>query len=113
LQMVASGYGVTLLPEVAIDVEVRDERVKLLRFVEPQPRRNIGLAWRPTSSRKADFLELGRILLDSIKCEAVSKCPTRSRRRHCCRQCEGRRRPSGGEPAAWSIVSRTFQVVVY
>jgi len=75
LQMVASGYGVTLLPEVAIDVEVRDERVKLLRFVEPQPRRNIGLAWRPTSSRKVDFLELGRILLDSIKCEAVSKCP--------------------------------------
>ena len=64
LQMVASGYGVTLLPEVAIDVEVRDERVKLLRFVEPQPRRNIGLAWRPTSSRKADFLELGRILLE-------------------------------------------------
>jgi len=75
LQMVASGYGVTLLPEVAIDVEVRDERVKLLRFVEPQPRRNIGLAWRPTSSRKVDFLELGRILLDSIKCERMNKCP--------------------------------------
>src|SRR6478672_157103 len=42
LQMVASGYGVTLLPEVAVDV--RDERVKLLRFVEPQPQRQIGLA---------------------------------------------------------------------
>jgi LysR family hydrogen peroxide-inducible transcriptional activator len=67
LQMVASGYGVTLLPEVAINVEVRDERVKLLRFVEPQPRRNIGLAWRPTSSRKADFLELGEILLQTLK----------------------------------------------
>jgi len=75
LQMVASGYGVTLLPEVAIDVEVRDERVKLLRFVEPQPRRNIGLAWRPTSSRKADFLELGRILLDSLKSQRANKCP--------------------------------------
>jgi hypothetical protein len=33
--------------------------VKLLRFVEPRPRRNIGLAWRSTSSRKADFLEPG------------------------------------------------------
>jgi LysR family transcriptional regulator, hydrogen peroxide-inducible genes activator len=66
LQMVASGYGVTLLPEVAIDVEVRDERVKLLRFVEPQPHRQIGLAWRPTSPRKADFLELGRILLRTL-----------------------------------------------
>jgi hypothetical protein len=25
IRIVASGYGVTLLPEVAIDVEVRDE----------------------------------------------------------------------------------------
>jgi LysR family hydrogen peroxide-inducible transcriptional activator len=69
LQMVASGYGVTLLPEVAVDVEVRDERVKLLRFIEPQPQRQIGLAWRPTSPRKADFLELGQILLRTLKCE--------------------------------------------
>ena len=29
MQMVASGYGVTLLPEVATDAEVRDERIKL------------------------------------------------------------------------------------
>ena len=58
-----AGHGVTLLPEVAIDVEVRDERVKLLRFVEPQPRRNIGLAWRPTSPRKGPFpVELPPIL---------------------------------------------------
>ena len=32
IQMVASGYGVTLLPEVAVDVEIRDDRLKLLRF---------------------------------------------------------------------------------
>jgi LysR family hydrogen peroxide-inducible transcriptional activator len=71
--MVASGYGVTLLPEVAVDIEVRDERVKLLRFVEPQPRRDVGLAWRPTSPRKADFLELGQILLKTLKCEQSHK----------------------------------------
>ena len=71
--MVANGYGVTLLPEVAVDVEVRDERVKLLRFVEPQPQRNIGLAWRSTSPRKADFLELGQILLRTLKCEQPHK----------------------------------------
>jgi LysR family hydrogen peroxide-inducible transcriptional activator len=74
LQMVASGYGVTLLPEVAIDVELRDKRVKLLRFVEPQPQRNIGLAWRPTSPRKADFLQLGQILLEILKSERQHKC---------------------------------------
>ena len=33
MQMVANGYGVTLVPEVAVDVELRDDRVKLLRFV--------------------------------------------------------------------------------
>jgi LysR family transcriptional regulator, hydrogen peroxide-inducible genes activator len=74
LQMVASGYGVTLLPEVAIDVEIRDERVKLLRFVEPQPQRNVGLAWRQTSPRKADFLELGQILLKTLKFERPRRC---------------------------------------
>jgi LysR family hydrogen peroxide-inducible transcriptional activator len=73
LQMVASGYGVTLLPEVAIDVEMRDDRVKLLRFVEPQPERNIGLAWRRTSPCKADFLEFGEILLKALKFERPRK----------------------------------------
>jgi len=73
LQMVASGYGVTLLPEVAVNIEVRDERVKLLRFAEPQPQRNIGLAWRSTSPRKAEFLELGQILLEVLKCKRPHK----------------------------------------
>jgi len=35
MQMVANGYGVTLVPEVAVGVEARDDRVKLMRFVEP------------------------------------------------------------------------------
>jgi LysR family transcriptional regulator, hydrogen peroxide-inducible genes activator len=47
MQMVASGCGVTLVPEVAIDAEVRDERIKLLRFAEPQPSRTVGLACGP------------------------------------------------------------------
>src|SRR5262245_49689074 len=74
MQMVASGYGVTLVPEVAIDVELRDERVKLRRFAEPQPQRSIGLAWRPTSPRKADFLEFGRMVLSALKIERPKKC---------------------------------------
>lgn len=62
MQMVANGYGVTLLPEVAVDAEVRDGRIKLLRFADPQPARTIGLAWRRTSPRKADFVALGEII---------------------------------------------------
>ena len=60
LQMVANGYGVTLLPEVAVDVEMRDERVKLLRFVEPQPGRSIGLAWRSTFPERPISWSLAR-----------------------------------------------------
>jgi LysR family hydrogen peroxide-inducible transcriptional activator len=67
IQMVASGYGVTLLPEVAIDSEVRDERVKLVRFAEPQPSRNVGLAWRRTSPRSADFFALGEAICRALQ----------------------------------------------
>ncbi len=66
MQMVANGYGVTLVPEVAVDVEVRDERVKLLRFIAPEPGRTIGLAWRRTSPRKIDFVTVGQIAVDAL-----------------------------------------------
>jgi LysR family hydrogen peroxide-inducible transcriptional activator len=66
MQMVANGYGVTLVPEVAADVEVRDDRVKLLRFAPTQPGRTIGLAWRHTSPRKADFAALGRLVRQTL-----------------------------------------------
>lgn len=64
MQMVANGYGVTLLPEVAVDVELRNERVRLLRFNAPEPARSIGLAWRRTSPRKMDFEALGRVIAE-------------------------------------------------
>jgi LysR family hydrogen peroxide-inducible transcriptional activator len=66
MQMVASGYGVTLLPRVAVDVEVRDDRVKLLRFSDPVPGRTIGLAWRRTSPRKTDFAALGKLITETL-----------------------------------------------
>ncbi len=66
MQMVANGYGVTLLPQVAVDVELRDRRVKLLRFADPVPGRTVGLAWRRTSPRKADFVALGRIIRETL-----------------------------------------------
>jgi LysR family hydrogen peroxide-inducible transcriptional activator len=66
MQMVANGYGVTLLPEVAVETEARDSRVKLLRFAEPQPARAVGLAWRRTSPRKKDFAALGEIIKETL-----------------------------------------------
>lgn len=61
LQMVANNYGVTLVPEIAAAVEVRNEQVKLVRFADPEPGRTIGLAWRRASARKADFEALAEI----------------------------------------------------
>ena len=66
MQMIANGYGVTLVPEVAVDVEVRDERIKLLRFTAPEPGRTIGLGWRRTSPRKADFFALGQLVTEVL-----------------------------------------------
>lgn len=67
MQMVANGYGVTLVPKIAIGVEVRDERVKVLRFRDPEPARHIGLAWRRTSPRKVDFIALGQIVTEVLR----------------------------------------------
>ncbi len=38
MQMVAGGYGVTLIPQIAADVERRDDRVKFLRLKNPAAR---------------------------------------------------------------------------
>ncbi|MDB5548830.1 MAG: transcriptional regulator, LysR family [Tardiphaga sp.] len=62
MQMVAGGYGVTLIPQIAADVERRDARVKFLRLREPQPGRSIGLAFRRTSPRRADFDALSAVV---------------------------------------------------
>lgn len=70
MQMVANGYGITLIPQIAADVERRDSRVKFLRFKEPQPRRNIGLVFRRTSPRKRDFSVLCVIVRECLGIEA-------------------------------------------
>lgn len=67
MQMVANGYGITLVPEVAARMEARDPRVRLLRFREPEPARIIGLVWRITSPRKKDFAALANILTLAVK----------------------------------------------
>jgi LysR family hydrogen peroxide-inducible transcriptional activator len=67
MQMVAGGYGVTLIPQIAADVEKRDQRVKFLRLENPQPGRSIGLAFRRTSPRKTDFAALGEVVQESVE----------------------------------------------
>jgi LysR family hydrogen peroxide-inducible transcriptional activator len=76
MQMVAGGYGVTLIPQIAADVERRDGRVKFLRLKNPQPGRSIGLAFRRTSPRKADFAALGEVVKESVAAGGTSTTPS-------------------------------------
>jgi LysR family hydrogen peroxide-inducible transcriptional activator len=73
MQMVANGYGITLVPEVAAQAEVHDPRIKLVRFRNPEPARSVGLVWRASSPRKEDFKALGRIVSESLKKPGAAK----------------------------------------
>lgn len=60
VQMVGAGIGVTLIPEMAAEVERRSAPVVLHRLPEPRPKRTIGLVWRrsnPLAERYAELAE--------------------------------------------------------
>jgi LysR family hydrogen peroxide-inducible transcriptional activator len=67
LQMVANGYGVTLLPELAVDCELTDERIEVRRFASPVPKRTVGIAWQESSTRAKDYIALGHLIADAYK----------------------------------------------
>ncbi|MCB9897986.1 MAG: LysR family transcriptional regulator [Planctomycetes bacterium] len=63
VQMVAAGLGITLLPSLAIEVEVRAGLgLAVVPFRAPAPGRTIGLAWRRSSPRGEEFALLGETL---------------------------------------------------
>ncbi len=63
VQMVASGLGVTLLPESAASAEHHPrDGIVLRRFRAPEPTRSIGLLWRKASPLAAEFSALGTFL---------------------------------------------------
>jgi LysR family hydrogen peroxide-inducible transcriptional activator len=65
MQMVAGGYGSTLVPEMAVASEVTgNDRLQLLRFRDPQPSRTVGLLWRATAPRKDQYRRLGAVLTE-------------------------------------------------
>src|SRR5579863_3098072 len=49
VQMVGAGIGVTLIPEMAVEVETRSASVSVARFKNPQPSRTIGMVWRKSN----------------------------------------------------------------
>ncbi len=65
VQMVASGMGQTLLPEMSVGLEAARNEVRVMRFEGPEPSRTVGLAFRKTSPLKADFEALGAVIADT------------------------------------------------
>jgi LysR family hydrogen peroxide-inducible transcriptional activator len=61
-QMVSSGAGVTLLPELSIPMVGNLPGMLVKPFSSPVPFRTIGIVWRPTSPRRALFEVIGDAL---------------------------------------------------
>jgi LysR family hydrogen peroxide-inducible transcriptional activator len=67
VQMVANGYGCTILPELALPVEVGDRQgIHVVPFRDPPPVRTVGLAWRRTSPRRDEFVAFGQVVLEAL-----------------------------------------------
>jgi LysR family hydrogen peroxide-inducible transcriptional activator len=67
VQMVANGYGCTILPELALPVEVGDRQgIHVVAFKTPPPVRTVGLAWRRTSPRRNEFIAFGQVVVEAL-----------------------------------------------
>lgn len=66
MEMVAAGYGVTFVPDIAVEVERRNARVRFIPLAEPVPGRRIGLIFRRTSPRKNDFVALSDVVRQAV-----------------------------------------------
>ncbi len=62
VQMVGAGIGVTLIPEVAMPVEIRGAAVCVARLEAPRPTRTIGMVWRKTNPLAAQLVEIAEMV---------------------------------------------------
>lgn len=65
VQMVASGLGVTLIPQMAVALEARSADVDVARFATPEPTRTIGLVWRKASPMRESVEKIGNLINES------------------------------------------------
>ena len=66
VQMVGAGIGVTLIPQMAAEVESRSAPVVLHRLPEPRPSRTIGLVWRQSNPLSDRFVDLAEGLREAF-----------------------------------------------
>ncbi len=67
LQMVSHGMGLTLIPEIAVRAEARNNHMRVVPFRGEQPKREIALFWRWQSRRHKDFQALADCIVESAR----------------------------------------------
>ena len=73
VEMVAGGLGVTLLPDMAVPTHVPKSSELIARpFDRGGEGRQIGLAWRTTSSRAEEFQEFGAALTKAARSAGIA-----------------------------------------
>ncbi len=72
VQMVGAGIGVTVIPEMAVEVETRSAPVCVTRFEGVEPSRRIGMIWRKTSPLAEKLGQIAEIVrLAGERCKAA------------------------------------------
>ena len=62
VQMVGTGIGVTLIPEMAVGIETKSADVAISHFTSPKPSRTIGMVWRKTSPLTKQFTQIAEVV---------------------------------------------------
>ena len=62
LESVAAGSGITLLPALAVPQERKRDGVVYLPCIKPEPRRTIGLVYRPGSPLRSRYEHLAEAI---------------------------------------------------
>ena len=75
VQMVGAGIGVTLIPEMAVDVETRSAAVSIARFRDPEPERTIGMIWRATNPMERQLRLVSDCVRDAAEAFRVRPSP--------------------------------------
>lgn len=64
MRMVASGMGMTLIPELAVGDENRDGRLRIVPFADPAPSRDLAVVWRAKAEAQTDARALAGVIRD-------------------------------------------------
>lgn len=66
IQFVQHGYGMTMLPEMAVKAGTLPKNIDIIPFQKPIPKRKIGMAWRKNHPQEKEFKMLAKAVKDTV-----------------------------------------------